>query len=247
MGRGEKGMPVVAAWKMGREGAGEKDVCSWTRRSAEQQVRGWKASDVLAACHRWIVGNVEMSGIQTVSNVQSGETAEEAVARLGQSARTKLELVDVVVGAIEKAILLLPPRRGSPPLPRNDDYGSTVIRHNSFDSNGRCAHESSIIRDAVASSSPSWWRSFVFPDALEHLQQQHEGIASGIFAIKRTYQPSTLKRKRTHGFLTRNRISKRTETGGGESIFTIASGGGRTGGRKIIDRRRRKGRWRLAC
>ena len=75
------------------------------------------------------------------------------------------------------------------------------------------------------------------------------GIDVGILSIKRTYQPSTLRRKRTHGFLTRNRIKKKVFGGhaGGEDEFAITSGGGRTGGRKVIDRRRAKGRWRLAC
>jgi large subunit ribosomal protein L34 len=52
--------------------------------------------------------------------------------------------------------------------------------------------------------------------------EQDGNQEQGIWAIKRTYQPSTLKRKRKHGFLIRNRISK-----------------------NVLRRRRRKGRHRL--
>ncbi len=46
-----------------------------------------------------------------------------------------------------------------------------------------------------------------------------------VFKVKRTYQPSVIRRKRTHGFLSRMATP---------------------GGRAIINRRRRKGRKRLA-
>jgi len=49
-----------------------------------------------------------------------------------------------------------------------------------------------------------------------------EGEEGAIWAVKRTYQPSTLKRKRTHGFMKRNRDSK-----------------------NVLNRRRAKGRHRL--
>lgn len=49
--------------------------------------------------------------------------------------------------------------------------------------------------------------------------------AGGMQLIKRTYQPSVVRRKRTHGFL--SRLATRD-------------------GRKVLERRRRKGRARLA-
>ena len=56
-------------------------------------------------------------------------------------------------------------------------------------------------------------------------QQQPDSSPTTIIAMpKRTYQPNRLKRKRTHGFLRR--------------LKTKA-------GRNILERRRKKGRWRV--
>lgn len=65
-------------------------------------------------------------------------------------------------------------------------------------------------------------------------QGEAKGIAEGgaaaagdaIMWVKRTYQPNFLRRKRKHGFL------KRLKT---------------TAGRKVLKKRERKGRWRLAA
>lgn len=55
-------------------------------------------------------------------------------------------------------------------------------------------------------------------------EEQEEGVSNEKMAIKRTYQPSTLKRKRKHGFLYRAKTRL---------------------GKKILRRRQDKGRWRL--
>lgn len=52
----------------------------------------------------------------------------------------------------------------------------------------------------------------------------HSLFDLAIWYIKRTFQPSLVKRKRKWGFMVRNRTKK---------------------GKKILNRRRRKGRWRL--
>lgn len=57
----------------------------------------------------------------------------------------------------------------------------------------------------------------------EEVEEEGEG-SSEKMAIKRTYQPSTLKRKRKHGFLYRAKTRL---------------------GKKIMRRRQDKGRWRL--
>jgi large subunit ribosomal protein L34 len=49
-------------------------------------------------------------------------------------------------------------------------------------------------------------------------------LEDAILLVKRNYHPSLLRRKRKHGFLKRMRTP---------------------GGRKILERRRAKGRWRL--
>lgn len=60
--------------------------------------------------------------------------------------------------------------------------------------------------------------------AVGEVEQEEQGVSNEKMAIKRTYQPSTLKRKRKHGFLYRAKTRL---------------------GKKIMQRRRDKGRWRL--
>lgn len=60
--------------------------------------------------------------------------------------------------------------------------------------------------------------------AVGEVEEEEEGVSKEKMAIKRTYQPSTLKRKRKHGFLYRAKTRL---------------------GKKIMQRRREKGRWRI--
>lgn len=62
------------------------------------------------------------------------------------------------------------------------------------------------------------------PGVEECEREKEEGVFNEKMAIKRTYQPSTLKRKRKHGFLYRAKTRL---------------------GKKILRRRQDKGRWRL--
>lgn len=61
-------------------------------------------------------------------------------------------------------------------------------------------------------------------ESAEVEEVEEEGLSNEKMAIKRTYQPSTLKRKRKHGFLYRAKTRL---------------------GKKILRRRQDKGRWRL--
>eukprot|EP01035_Chromulina_nebulosa_P022456 gene22456-29078_t len=58
------------------------------------------------------------------------------------------------------------------------------------------------------------------------LQDYLQSLLNGTFNIKRTFQPSLIRRKRKHGFLVRNSTRK---------------------GRKILNRRRLKGRTALSA
>lgn len=72
----------------------------------------------------------------------------------------------------------------------------------------------------------AWGLGPSVPDIAQEgsLEAPQEGEGAEILAIKRTYQPSTIKRKRRHGFLYRAKTRL---------------------GKKILQRRQDKGRWRL--
>jgi len=72
---------------------------------------------------------------------------------------------------------------------------------------------------SVPRSSSSWLRPSLLPQQL--LDRFFEG---SVWLIKRTFQPSIVRKKRKTGFLVRQRT---------------------VGGRRTLNRRRAKGRWRL--
>lgn len=66
----------------------------------------------------------------------------------------------------------------------------------------------------------------MFPDSNQQPKKQHSlfTFLTNLWMVKRTFQPSVIRKKRKTGFLVRQRT---------------------VGGRRILNRRRAKGRWRL--
>eukprot|EP00472_Partenskyella_glossopodia_P014106 CAMPEP_0197529920 /NCGR_PEP_ID=MMETSP1318-20131121/30067_1 /TAXON_ID=552666 /ORGANISM="Partenskyella glossopodia, Strain RCC365" /LENGTH=177 /DNA_ID=CAMNT_0043085551 /DNA_START=67 /DNA_END=600 /DNA_ORIENTATION=- len=76
----------------------------------------------------------------------------------------------------------------------------------------------------IVTPEPAFDNTIICPEArLEEFEG--EEAPEGLQLIKRPYQPNVLQRKRKHGFLARVKTKN---------------------GRKILERRRRKGRWRIS-